>query len=89
MHDNVHNQVTWHTLPGCELEDTGNFTGSLVVSYQWSILKDPEVRGSDTLNRGRQIVTQRLIVMPVAESRIGVEYHMARLSTRKAVVYTL
>ncbi|THH09182.1 hypothetical protein EW145_g2200 [Phellinidium pouzarii] len=30
VHDNVHNQVTWHTLPGCTLEDTGNFTGSLV-----------------------------------------------------------
>lgn len=41
VHDNVHNQVTWHTLPGCELVDTGNFTGSLVVgvlaalSSQW------------------------------------------------------
>ena len=32
VHDNVHNQVTWHTLPGCVLEDTGNFTGTLVVS---------------------------------------------------------
>lgn len=88
MHDNVHNQVTWHTLPGCELENTGNFTGSLVVSYQRSISKATEVRGSDTLNRARQIVTQRLIIMPVVELRIGVEYHMARLSTRKAVVYT-
>lgn len=31
VHDNVHNQVTWHTGPGCNLLDTGNFTGSLVV----------------------------------------------------------
>ena len=32
VHDNVHNQVTWHTLPGCNLETPGNFTGTPVVS---------------------------------------------------------
>lgn len=32
VHDNVHNQVTWHTNPGCNLTETGNFTGTPVVS---------------------------------------------------------
>jgi len=30
VHDNVHNQVTWHTLEGCNLTTPGNFTGSPV-----------------------------------------------------------
>jgi hypothetical protein len=32
VHDNEHNQVTWHTGPGCYLTPNDNFTGSLVVS---------------------------------------------------------
>ncbi|KIK92969.1 glycoside hydrolase family 16 protein [Paxillus rubicundulus Ve08.2h10] len=30
VHDNEHNQVTWHTAPGCNLTSTTNFTGTLV-----------------------------------------------------------
>ncbi|TDL28462.1 glycoside hydrolase family 16 protein [Rickenella mellea] len=30
VHDNAHNQVTWHTLDGCTLTAPGNFTGTLV-----------------------------------------------------------
>jgi len=30
VHDNEHNQVTWHTGPGCYLTPNDNFTGSLV-----------------------------------------------------------
>jgi len=32
VHDNEHNQVTWHTGPNCTLTPTANFTGSLVLS---------------------------------------------------------
>ncbi|KZT44362.1 hypothetical protein SISSUDRAFT_7203 [Sistotremastrum suecicum HHB10207 ss-3] len=28
VHDNTHNQVTWHTNPGCSLTNTGNYTGT-------------------------------------------------------------
>ncbi|KAI0067689.1 hypothetical protein BV25DRAFT_1846837 [Artomyces pyxidatus] len=31
VHDNEHNQVTWHTSPGCTLTPTANFTGSIVL----------------------------------------------------------
>ncbi|KAN0100650.1 glycoside hydrolase family 16 protein [Tylopilus felleus] len=30
VHDNEHNQVTWHTAPGCNLTSTTNFTGTVV-----------------------------------------------------------
>jgi len=30
VHDNEHNQVTWHTGPGCNLTPNANFTGQLV-----------------------------------------------------------
>ncbi|KAI9572939.1 glycoside hydrolase family 16 protein [Boletus coccyginus] len=30
VHDNEHNQVTWHTAPGCNLTTTTNFTGTIV-----------------------------------------------------------
>ncbi|KAH8120381.1 concanavalin A-like lectin/glucanase domain-containing protein [Phellopilus nigrolimitatus] len=30
VHDNIHNQVTWHTEPGCVITESGNFTGTLV-----------------------------------------------------------
>lgn len=30
VHDNEHNQVTWHTEPGCNLTATTNFTGTIV-----------------------------------------------------------
>ncbi|KAF7347811.1 Glycoside hydrolase family 16 protein [Mycena venus] len=30
VHDNEHNQVTWHTGPGCFLTPESNYTGSLV-----------------------------------------------------------
>lgn len=33
MHDNEHNQVTWHTGPGCSLTPNDNFTGTVVVRY--------------------------------------------------------
>lgn len=33
VHDNEHNQVTWHTGPGCNLTPTNNFTGNLVVGH--------------------------------------------------------
>ncbi|KAI0051912.1 glycoside hydrolase family 16 protein [Auriscalpium vulgare] len=32
VHDNEHNQVTWHTNPGCNLTKSANFTGSIVGS---------------------------------------------------------
>jgi len=31
VHDNEHNQVTWHTGPGCFLTPESNYTGSLVL----------------------------------------------------------
>jgi hypothetical protein len=30
VHDNEHNQVTWHTAPGCNLTQNTNFTGTIV-----------------------------------------------------------
>lgn len=30
VHDNQHNQVTWHTAPGCNLTQNTNFTGAIV-----------------------------------------------------------
>ncbi|KIM85230.1 glycoside hydrolase family 16 protein [Piloderma croceum F 1598] len=30
VHDNEHNQVTWHTGPGCNLTPNDNFTGTIV-----------------------------------------------------------
>lgn len=30
VHDNEHNQVTWHTAPGCNLTAAMNFTGTMV-----------------------------------------------------------
>lgn len=30
VHDNQHNQVTWHTAPGCNLTQNTNFTGTIV-----------------------------------------------------------
>ncbi|THH34083.1 hypothetical protein EUX98_g74 [Antrodiella citrinella] len=30
VHDNEHNQVTWHTSPNCSLTPTANMTGSIV-----------------------------------------------------------
>lgn len=32
VHDNEHNQVTWHTGPNCTLTPNANFTGSLVTT---------------------------------------------------------
>ncbi|KAF9015225.1 glycoside hydrolase family 16 protein [Cyathus striatus] len=32
VHDNQHNQVAWHTAPGCNLDTTGNFTGTISSS---------------------------------------------------------
>nr|GAT44210.1 predicted protein [Mycena chlorophos] len=32
VHDNEHNQVTWHTGPGCNLSLASNFTGSVVTN---------------------------------------------------------
>ncbi|KAJ7492593.1 glycoside hydrolase family 16 protein [Mycena latifolia] len=32
VHDNEHNQVTWHTGPGCSLTLESNYTGSVVSS---------------------------------------------------------
>jgi len=32
VHDNMHNQVTWHTGPGCNLTPTDNFTGNVAGS---------------------------------------------------------
>jgi len=32
VHDNSHNQVTWHTGPGCNLTQNASFTGSLVTN---------------------------------------------------------
>ncbi|KAG5644863.1 hypothetical protein DXG03_007504 [Asterophora parasitica] len=31
VHDNQHNQVAWHTKPGCRLTPEANFTGKIVV----------------------------------------------------------
>jgi len=31
VHDNEHNQVTWHTGPNCNLTQNANFTGTIVV----------------------------------------------------------
>ncbi|KAL0951158.1 hypothetical protein HGRIS_007890 [Hohenbuehelia grisea] len=31
VHDNQHNQVTWHTSPGCHLTPNATFTGSPVI----------------------------------------------------------
>ncbi|KJA19486.1 glycoside hydrolase family 16 protein [Hypholoma sublateritium FD-334 SS-4] len=30
VHDNEHNQITWHTSPGCMLDPNATFTGSIV-----------------------------------------------------------
>lgn len=30
VHDNQHNQIAWHTAPGCYLDPTLNFTGTIV-----------------------------------------------------------
>jgi len=32
VHDNTHNQATFHTAPGCNLTNTGNFTGTILTS---------------------------------------------------------
>ncbi|KIK06982.1 glycoside hydrolase family 16 protein [Laccaria amethystina LaAM-08-1] len=32
VHDNEHNQVAWHTAPGCTLDTTANFTGTISSS---------------------------------------------------------
>ncbi|KDQ63731.1 glycoside hydrolase family 16 protein [Jaapia argillacea MUCL 33604] len=32
VHDNQHNQVTWHTGPGCSLTPSSNFTGTSVAT---------------------------------------------------------
>jgi hypothetical protein len=37
VHDNEHNQVTWHTGPGCNLTPSDNFTGSVVVGVNAAI----------------------------------------------------
>ncbi|KAJ2927135.1 hypothetical protein H1R20_g9944, partial [Candolleomyces eurysporus] len=29
VHDNQHNQVAWHTAPGCRLDPSANFTGNI------------------------------------------------------------
>jgi hypothetical protein len=31
VHDNQHNQVAWHTAPGCYLDTSAEFTGTVVV----------------------------------------------------------
>ncbi|KAF9270240.1 glycoside hydrolase family 16 protein [Marasmius fiardii PR-910] len=31
VHDNQHNQVAWHTAPGCHLNPNSSFTGTVVV----------------------------------------------------------
>ncbi|KIJ25746.1 glycoside hydrolase family 16 protein, partial [Sphaerobolus stellatus SS14] len=33
VHDNTHNQMTWHTGPNCNLTVTSNFTGTASVSH--------------------------------------------------------
>jgi len=30
VHDNEHNQVTWHTTPDCFIHNTGNFSGTIL-----------------------------------------------------------
>ncbi|TFK29483.1 hypothetical protein FA15DRAFT_736446 [Coprinopsis marcescibilis] len=43
VHDAQHNQVTWHTAPGCHLDASAEFTGDPVVS---SIENHPPVNGT-------------------------------------------
>ncbi|KAI0004307.1 glycoside hydrolase family 16 protein [Russula compacta] len=46
VHDNEHNQVTWHTSAGCMLTPSSNFTGTIVQQNNQSYL---DCEGSATL----------------------------------------
>lgn len=43
VHDNEHNQVSWHTGPGCDITPNQNFTGTTVsLTY---LLHRPQPHG--------------------------------------------
>ncbi|KAG2159885.1 glycoside hydrolase family 16 protein [Suillus bovinus] len=47
VHDNEHNQVTWHTAPGCNLTQSTNFTGSIVqTNYVDNLQCDAFINGN-------------------------------------------
>ncbi|KIK71009.1 glycoside hydrolase family 16 protein [Collybiopsis luxurians FD-317 M1] len=49
VHDNEHNQVTWHTGPNCTLTPEGNFTGTIV---QTNGVNNTDCNGSLNNNAG-------------------------------------
>ncbi|KAJ3734878.1 glycoside hydrolase family 16 protein [Lentinula guzmanii] len=49
VHDNEHNQVTWHTGPNCTLTPEGNFTGTIV---QTNGVNNTNCDGNDNDNAG-------------------------------------
>ncbi|KAJ4486161.1 glycoside hydrolase family 16 protein [Lentinula aciculospora] len=49
VHDNEHNQVTWHTGPNCTLTPEGNFTGTIV---QTNGVNNTSCDGDDNDNAG-------------------------------------
>lgn len=84
VHDNVHNQVTWHTAPGCNLTETGNFTGTPVVRQMHDI--SASFFFNFIVLRGSCSATRHWLVTRVVGLQTGVEYPTGRHSMPKVVV---
>ena len=82
VHDNQHNQVAWHTSPGCTLDTSAKFTGNITVSLFFGSSSRYQC-GLRRLLVGYPIRSGTLssIAILVAVSQNGVERHMVLTST--------
>ena len=84
VHDQEHNQVTWHTGAGCNLTPNANFTGTVVVS--WFCFNHRTL--IHWLVRELSTVTAQLAVILGAGSLSGAVHLMVPSLTPREVVFT-
>ena len=82
VHDNEHNQVTWHTGPGCNLTPNDNFTGTMVVCL---VLYVSYASSIERFGRALLTVMARLPATRGAVSRSGAVHHTAPTLTPRGV----
>lgn len=69
VHDNEHNQVTWHTGPNCNLTQNANFTGTIVETNG---VPNTDCDGSVNYNAGCGVVEwSRASYGPVFDAESG------------------
>ena len=84
VHDNEHNQVTWHTGPGCNLTPNDNFTGTVVVSC----FRFKDRISIECFVRELSTVMAPSVAIPDAASQNGVVHRMVHTLTPREGVST-